>query len=214
MTLPLEEATAQSQADARFEQVLQEAGISQPPAEVDDLMRQAVLLLDHAVCSRHPTYAAAFQPLLGPFDEYALRLLEKAIKPAIPLRKEDSIAFFNPDLEHLSDRERRLLERHQRYLRDNLVFGRSIQRLGTLLFCLEYARAGGWGVEGVWKVVQRELAPLAVELYDRLKAVNEFRNTRVAHVETPLTDEKEAWEAMRTWLACLYEMVTLSSTSS
>ncbi|MCD6339426.1 MAG: restriction endonuclease subunit R, partial [Verrucomicrobia bacterium] len=211
LALPLEEATAQSKADALFEKVLQEAGIAQPPAEIVDLMRQAVLLLDHAVRSRHPTYAAAFQPLLGPLDECSMRLLEKAIKPAMPSRKEDSIAFFNPSIEHLPDRERRLLQRYQRYLCDNLVFGRSIQRLGTLLFCLEYAHTGGRGVEGVWQVVQRELAPPAAELYDLLKAVNEFRNTRVAHVETPLTDEEEAWKAMRIWLACLNKMATLSA---
>ncbi|MBC7235896.1 MAG: restriction endonuclease subunit R, partial [Chloroflexi bacterium] len=212
LALPLEQATAQSQADTLFENILREAGIAQPPAEIADLMRQAVLLLDHAVRSRQPTYAAAFQPLLGPLDEYALRLLEKAIKPAIPPRKEDSIAFFNPSLAHVPDRERVLLERNQRYLRDNLVFGRSIQRLGTLLFCLEYAREGGRDVDGVWRVVQKKFAPL-LDLYDILKPVNEFRNTRVAHVETPLTDEKEAWEAMRTWLACLHRMVTLSETS-
>lgn len=210
LALPLEEATAQSQADALFEQVLREAGIAQPPAEIVDLMRQAVLLLDHAIRSHHPTYAAAFQPLLGPLDEYALRLLEKEIKPTVPARKEDSIAFFNPPLEHVPDRERVVLERNQRYLRDNLVFGRSIQRLGTLLFCLEYARTSKSNVGGVWQVVREKFAPFR-ELYARLKSVNEFRNTRVAHVETPLTNEKEAWEAMRTWLACLYEMVTLSA---
>ncbi|MBC7077453.1 MAG: restriction endonuclease subunit R, partial [Synergistales bacterium] len=209
LALPLEEVTAQSQAESLFARVLQEAGIAQPPAEIADLMRQAVLLLDHAVRSRHPTYAAAFQPLLGPLDEYALRLLEKAIKPAIPPRPEDSNDFFNPSLVHLSERERRLLERNQRYLRDNLVFGRSIQRLGTLLFCLEYAQQGGWDVDGVWQVVQERFARLG-DLYDILKSVNEFRNTRVAHVETPLTDEREAWEAMRTWLRCLHKMVTLS----
>ncbi len=208
--LPLEEATAWSQADALFEQVLREAGIARPPAEVAELMRQAVLTLDHAVRSRHPTYAAAFQPLLGPLDEYAFRLLEKAIRPAIPPRKEDSIAFFNPPLEHVPDRERILLERNQRYLRDNLVFGRSIQRLGTLLFCLEYAQKGRRVVSGVWQVVREKFASLG-ELYDILKIVNEFRNTRVAHVETPLTDENEAWEAMRTWLACLNKIITLSA---
>jgi len=210
LALPFEEATARSQADALFERVLQEAGIAQPPAEIADLMRQAVLLLDHAVRSRHPTYAAAFQPLLGPLDQYALRLLGEAIRPAIPSRKEDSIAFFNPSLEHLPDRERRLLERDQRYLRDNLVFGRSIQRLGTLLFCLEYAQTGGKDVEGVWKIVQAKFSPLS-DLYEILKSVNEFRNTRVAHVETPLTDEEEAWGAMRSWLACLCKMATLSA---
>ena len=210
MALPLEEATAQSQADALFERVLQEAGIEQPPAEIAGLMRQAVLLLDHAVRSRHPTYAAAFQPLLGPLDEYALRLLEEAIKPAIPPRSEDLNDFFNPSLAHLPDSKRRSLERNQRYLRDNLVFGRSIQRLGTLLFCLEYAQQSVWDVDGVWRVVQERFARLG-DLYEILKAVNEFRNTRVAHVETPLTDETEAWEAMHLWLSCLNKMAEFSA---
>jgi len=211
LALPLEEATAQSQAESLFARVLQEAGIAQPPAEVADLMRQAVLLLDYAVRSRHPTYAAAFQPLLGPLDEYAMRLLEKAIKPAIPPRKEDSIAFFNPSLAHVPDRERVLLERNQRYLRDNLVFGRSIQRLGTLLFCLEYAQQDGMKVEGVWRVVKQVFpSPEFDMLYKMLETVNDFRNTRVAHVETPLNNEQEAWAAMRTWLACLSQMAVLS----
>ncbi|HOJ34033.1 MAG TPA: DEAD/DEAH box helicase family protein [Candidatus Hydrogenedentes bacterium] len=212
LALPLEEATARSQAESLFEQVLQNAGIAQPPAELADIMRQAVLLLDYTVRSRQPIYAAAFQPLLGPLDEYAMHLLEKAIKPAIPSREEDANAFFKPYLEHLPDRKRVILERYQRYLRDNLVFGRPIQRLGTLLFCLEYAREGGHGVDGVWQVVQEKFSGFE-ELYHILKSVNEFRNMRVAHVEAPLTDEKEAWEAMRTWLGCLYKMATLSANS-
>lgn len=209
LALPPEQAAARSQADALFQQVLREAGIVQPPAELADLMRQAVLLLDYLIRSRN-SYAAAFQPLLGPLDEYALRLLEKVLKPAIPERKEDSIAFFNPPLDHLPERERALLERNQRYLRDNLVFGRSIQRLGTLLFCLEYAQKWEWEVKGVWQVVREKFAAFD-DLYRLLKSVNEFRNTRVAHVEKPLTDEKEAWAAMYTWLACLQEMALLLS---
>lgn len=207
LALPLEEAAVQSQAETLFEWVLREAGITRPPVEVESVMRQSVLLLDHAVRSRQPTFAHAFQPLLGPLDEYALRILEKYLKPVIPPDKEESIAFFNPNLEHLPQREKALLERNQRYLRDNLVFGRSIQRLGTLLFCLDFARQGRDDMNGIWKEVGRQFS--SVEFYDLsklLSCVNEFRNTRVAHVEIPLTDEQEAWDAMHTWLACLNMM--------
>jgi len=212
LALPLEEATAQSESEALFQCILQESGVAQPPAEIADLMRQAVLLLDHAVRSRHPTYAPAFQPLLGPLDEFALRILEKFLKPAIPADKEASILFFNPDLNHLPQRERALLEKNQRNLRDNLVFGRSIQRLATLLFCLDYARQGGMNADGVWKAVSDTFSsPAFRELYELLERVNEFRNTRVAHVETPLNNADEAWGAMKTWLqtlARLHEMAT------
>jgi len=207
LALPLEEATAQSQAEALFERVLQEVGVIHPPAKAVDLMRQAVQLLDYIARSEHRTLSAAFQPLLGPLDEYALCILEKQLRPAVPADKEASIAFFNPDLQGISQREQILLEKHQRYLRDNLVFGRSIQRLGTLLFCLEYAQQEGTHVGGVWQEVRRRFSlPEFSGLYKILQRVNEFRNTRVAHVEEPLTDEHEAWEAMRIWLSCLSMM--------
>jgi len=213
LALPLEEAEAKSQAEALFQRVLGDAGIAQPPPDIEDLMRQAVLLLDHASRSRYPTLAHAFQPLLGPLDEYALRILEKYVRPSIPAKPKEVSDFFEPDLDRvLLDRDRVLLEKNQRYLKDNLVYGRSIQRLGTLLFCIGYAQTGGKGVGGVWEVVERVFSsPAFSELYGRLEEVNTFRNTRIAHVETPLTSETEAWAAMRSWLACLNAMALIAA---
>ncbi|MCL6605312.1 MAG: hypothetical protein K6T94_20820, partial [Paenibacillus sp.] len=115
--------------------------------------------------------------------------------------------FFNPSLDGQPPRERILLERYQRYLRDNLVYGRAMQRLGTLLFCLEYAQQGGRGARGIWKEVAAAFAtPEMAELYKTLEEVNRFRNTRIAHVESPLKDPEEAWQAMRVWLRCLSQM--------
>lgn len=210
LALPLEEKTIQSQSEALFEQVMREAGVVSPSPDIIEYARQAVLLLDHAIRSDHKDLAYAFQPLLGPLDEYALRLLEKYIKPTLPLEKEASIAFFNPDLRHLSQRERMLLEKHQRYLCDNLIFGRYIQRLGTLLFCLGYARQDNDHTEGIWKCVRERFSSAEFDdLYRVLKSINEFRNTRVAHVEKPLNDKDEAWNAMRLWLYGLNEMAKL-----
>ncbi len=211
-TLPFEEATAHSHAEEVFRKTLRDAGVDQPPAEIEDVMRQAVLLLDYAVRSRLPNYAHAFQPLLRPLDEYALRILENHIKPKIPPRKQDEYNFFNPPLDGLSQREARLLEKNQRYLRNNLVFGRSIQRLGTLLMCLDYAQKGEQGIDGIWRVVEQSFsAPQFGELYQCLSQVNEFRNTYVAHVEVTLTDENKAWEAMKTWLACINRLYALAA---
>ena len=44
-----------------------------------------------------------------------------------------------------------------------------------------------------------------------LKEVNEFRNTRVAHVETKLDDAEEAWKAMVRWFMCLNQMSNLTN---
>jgi type III restriction enzyme len=207
MELPLAEAAAQKEADDLFGRVLQQAEISEPPATVADAMRQAVLLLDYAVRSGMPDYAHAFQPLLHPLDDYALRLLERQLDPHIPADAHGREDYFAPYLGTLRPRERNLLDKYGRYLKDNLVFGRSIMKLGTLLFCLSYARDGGWGAAGVWQDVQEAFAsPGMTALYPNLEQVNDFRNTRVAHVETRLNNAEEAWQAMGTWLRCLHQM--------
>jgi type III restriction enzyme len=204
LALPLEEAAARSEEAERLAQVLKEAHIDKLPPSLENVVHQSVTLLDHAIRSRQPDYAHAFQPLLRPLDGYSLRILEKAIKPKLPHHQQDIDEFFSPDLDTLSRYDRNLLEKNQRYLRDNLVHGRSIQRLGTLLFCLRHAQQDTMGAAGVWQVVRNAFAESRfAALYRALERVNTFRNTRVAHVEQPLTDEHEAWQAMRIWLACL-----------
>lgn len=209
--LPLLEATAQKEAEDLFARILQQAGIVQPPAAVAGAMRQAVMLLDYAVRSGMPDYGHVFQPLLHPLDEYALRILDRRLSPRIPSDAQKRVDYFNPYLETLHPKERFLLEKYGRYLKDNLVFGRSIMKLGTLLFCLGYAREGGWGAAGVWQDVQEVFfSPEMAKLHADLEKVNDFRNTRVAHVETRLNDPDEAWKAMSVWLRCLSQMVNVA----
>jgi type III restriction enzyme len=113
-------------------QWLTQAGLDQPPAEYEAVIRQAVTLLEDQIRQAAPTLGAAFQPLLGPLDDYAQRILEQQIKPAIPA--QDHERFFQPSLDHLSKAERAALEKNQRHLFSILVENRPVQRLGTLLF--------------------------------------------------------------------------------
>jgi len=208
--LPLMEATAQKEAEELFMRVLQQAGITQTPAAVADAMRQSVLLLDHAVRTGMPEYGHSFQPLLHPLDEYALRILDRQLSPRVPSEASKRDIYFSPYLETLPPKIRVLLERNGRYLKDNLIFGRSIMKLGTLLFCLRYAKEGGGEVSGVWKDVQEIFSGSEMaSLYGDLEKVNTFRNTHVAHVETRLNDANEAWEAMKVWLRTLNKMADM-----
>ncbi len=213
LSLPL--AEVRRQAEATFQQVLQEAGITHLPAEVEKTMRDAVRLLEEAIQTRKSNYAHAFQPLLAPLEDYALRLLKRQLGPALPRRGEARTAFFRPPLTHLPRREQGLLEKYQRYLESNLIRKRNTHRLGTLRFCLKYAQQGGWEVGGIWEVVARRFrAPSYGELHRCLEEVSEFRNRYVAHAEHPLTDATEAWEAMRTWLCCIAHLAQLASSPS
>jgi type III restriction enzyme len=205
MELPLLEATREKKASDLFDNVLQRAGIDKAPEAIEGTMRQSVQLLDYAVRSKMSDYGHAFQPLLGPLDEYSIKILEKKLKTRIPSNKDKRYEYFNPNLNNLSDKERALLEKNQKYLEHNLVFGRSIQKLGTLLFCLDYANDDGWNVPGIWYDVKEVFSDMD-ELYFDLKEVNDLRNTRIAHVEAKLDDVDMAWQAMDTWLRCLYRM--------
>lgn len=85
-------------------------------------------------------------------------------------------------------------------------------KLGTLIFCLDYAHFGGWGASGVWKDVQQAYSGRAMEeLHSLLLKVNEFRNKHVAHVEEPVKDSDQAWRAMVHWLKCLDLMARLGA---
>jgi type III restriction enzyme len=209
--LPLLEATIEKEAHDLFQKILSESGITKAPAEIEEAMRQAVQLLDYAIRSKMPDYSHAFQPLLRSLDEYAIRILEKLLCPRIPDDYSTRQDYFNPYLGNLPTKQKALLEKHQRYLEHNLVFGRPIQKLGTLLFCIQYAQDGGWNIAGVWRDVAKVFSSQAMtSLYSDLEKVNTFRNTRVAHVDTKLDNAEEAWQAMRTWFRCLNMMIQVA----
>jgi len=151
--------------------------------------------------------AAALEPL----DEYALKLVEKQLAPHVPTRWQAQRDYFAPPL-YVDTYWQRQLEKNGRYLEQNLVKRRSIQELGTLLFCLNYAHLGRLNVDGVWRDVEQRFAGKEMAaLYADLEPVNAFRNTYVAHIEKTLDDATKAWEAMRLWLRCVVHMVYLAS---
>lgn len=211
LALPLEETTARQRADELFARVLRQADITQPPAAVADIMRQAVDALDHDIRAGYSRLGGAFQPLREPLDSYALRILSQRLAPKIPRDNRRQNDHFNPSLHRLSPRERSVLEKNQRYLRDNLVYGRSIQKLGTLLFCLEYAQKLRWGADGVWRDVETVFAGKAMaQLYNDLNPVNDFRNRYIAHIVARLNQPDEAWIALTQWLRCINRMAALA----
>lgn len=212
--LPLREAVARKESDTVLSRLLGDAGIPDLgalPFPVAEAVRQAIQLLDYADRSGMHSLGHAFQPLLSPFDEYALRILDRCLTPRIPKDPQKRQAYFAPYIDSSDPGQKSALERNGRYLRDNLLYGRSIMKLGTLLFCLKYAEAGGWGAPGVWEDVRDVFGtPELLELYPELDQVNTFRNMYVAHSEAVLTDATQAWNAMVQWVRCLWRMVSLA----
>ncbi len=209
--LPLAEAAEKERIDNLDIRIIKQAGLEKAPEIAEGAIRQAISLLDHAERAGMADLGHAFQPLLAPLDDLAMNILAKFIKPRIPTEPEKREAYFSPYLANLRPKERALLDKNGRYLKDNLVFGRPIMKLGTLLYCLDYARCSGWGAVGVWKDVQQVFSFNELEeLYSVVESVNRFRNTRVAHVESPLREPQQAWQALILWIRCLGIMARLA----
>lgn len=209
--LPLDAETALAEAKGRLRHFVDAAGFQRIPKEFERLMRQAVETFDFNVSTRQPTFGSVLQPLIPPLDDLSIRILESSLRPRVPAGPQDVDVFFNPYLSSLSPKQLSVLEKNQRYLRQNLIEGRSIQRLGTLLFCLTYAQTWQCQDEGVWKVV-RELfsQPEYQLLFDVLKPVNDDRNSFVAH-EGELTDKDAAEKKLTEWIGCICVMADLAS---
>lgn len=207
MALPLEETAAMQRSEDIFSQKLREAGITTPPAEFTDLMRQSVNLLDHAIRQKMPTFAHAFQPLLAPLDKLSQRIVESRLKPCVPAEGIARQDYFDPYLMGVPFPLDNQVKKNQRFLKDNLIFGRQMQLLGTLLFCLDFALNKNINIPGVWQDVAAKFkGDKARELYETLEQVNNFRNTRIAHIEESLTDPEVSWRSMIEWLTCINKM--------
>jgi len=204
MQLPLEETAALKRSEDIYSQKLQEAGITEPPQEFNEIMRQSVNLLDHAERQRMPTFGHAFQPLLSPLDDLSLKILEKNLKPCIPSDHGARQDYFEPYIADLPYGFINQVEKNQRFLKNNLIFGRRMQLMGLLLFCLDYALNKSENIPGIWRDISRQFSSSSYrELYGLLSEVNEFRNTRIAHVEEPLSDPSLAWNQMLSWIKCI-----------
>jgi type III restriction enzyme len=88
-----------------------------------------------------------------------------------------------------------------RNLRKTLVYKNGLSPLGLLRSALDYALNDNAKLTGVFEAVKSELRCTGGrDLLDRITAINEFRNTKVAHQETPLTDPAQAKAALVTWV--------------
>jgi type III restriction enzyme len=146
-------------------------------------------------------YAPVFTALLGVIDESAKGLLIQKLTPRMPTNAPDQKTWFEPYLAAVDKRMVRHYEEVARNLRKTLVYKNGLSPLGLLRSALDYALNHNAKLTGVFEAVKSELRSTGSrDLLDRITAINEFRNTKVAHQETPLTDPAQAKAALVTWV--------------
>lgn len=208
--LPKFDDSEESAAKDRVLEFIQEAGYNACPKPYEPLVRQAVELYHWVMESRHQSFKPAFTCLLKPFDDLSMSLLVARLAPRMPQSKSERDIYFDPNLNHLSHGQANTLAKHQRWLQINLDSTQSMQRLGTFLFCLNYAQTWMVDAGGVWEDVRDEFASAEfLDVFECLDQVNKFRNSSVAH-EGDVTDPEIARKELVHWIRTMCMMFELA----
>ncbi len=152
-------------------------------------------------------YAPVFTAMLGVVDEVAKGLILQKLTPLMPSGMQEQREWFEP---YFGTADRRLIPHYEqlaRNLKKTLVYRNGVSPLGLLRSCLEYALNDNTKLTGVFESVKGEFRfSGGRDLLACVCLINDFRNTRVAHQEVPLTDGEEAKKALVSWIAGLGQL--------
>ena len=149
-----------------------------------------------------PSFAPAFIPLLHPLDAAAQALVLGLLEGATPGGRQEREAWFFPDMGGVEGREH--YERMAKNLRRGLLYANPLSVLGLLRSCLDYAVEETPRLGGVFAAVREAFRrPGVRRVRECVREVNDFRNTRVAHQEQPLTDGALAGRHLKKWAETL-----------
>ena len=203
LELPLE-ATPEAVKEERTEVALQSAGADDLPAELREYVMQAVNHLAYDRKKNYPQFGSAFQPLLYPLETLCGVMLERTLQARVPANHAEADYYFQPDLSDLSPAQENVYAKNGRYLRKNLVYGQNNNRVGVLLFCLDYAGKNQPDLGGIWTDVRAKWHDEnSQNLHALLDSIYQFRNRYVAHGDEPLQDGALAEAAMSEWITTL-----------
>lgn len=158
-------------------------------------------------------FAPAFTALLGVVDETAKGVILKKLLSQLPPAAPDQRAWFEPFMKNVDRRTIRHYEELARNLKKTLVYRNGVSPLGLLRNCLDYALNDNTKITGVFEALKSEFRFTGGrDVLASVNSMNEFRNTRVAHQEQPLTDGKEARKSLVGWIDGLRQLWQIAST--
>jgi hypothetical protein len=137
-------------------------------------------------------------------DETARGLVVQKLQDRLPAAAPAQQGWFEPYLAKVDSRMHRHYMELARNLRKTLVYQTGVSPLGLLRNCYDYALNDATALTGVFEAIRDELRlPGARAIFEAVKAVNDFRNTRVAHQEKPLANPDETKAALLKWVETL-----------
>jgi type III restriction enzyme len=210
LALPLEEAKTKKDFDKFLQEIIRDAGVTSLPSEIEQQVNESVDALFYSIRTEKKSLSGAFLNLLAITEMYAIKILDRHLRPHIPQFEPDLSEYFNPFVQDEPGLDKNLLITTQRRLKNNLIYGRNAFRMGCLLFCIRYAQEGYGQRTGLWKDISIEFQPSEYKpLFNQLSQVNDFRNASV-HGDEIISNPDSAKKMMSLVVGCLSEMVKLS----
>ncbi|HUE73473.1 MAG TPA: DEAD/DEAH box helicase family protein [Pirellulaceae bacterium] len=164
--------------------------------------------------NKQMSFSPAFNILLGSLDEVARGLVTQKLTPKMPSGPVQQRDWFEPLLDKVDGRMRKHYQDISINLRKTLVYKNGISPLGLLRNCLDYALNDKVKIAGVFESTRNAFRfDGSRKLLDDVQAINDFRNTRVAHQEKPLEKADEAKAALVRWIQGLVRLWQASQSS-
>ena len=171
---------------------------------------QAIALFRFFENKEDMNYAPVFAALLGSVDEAAKGLMVRRLSPDLPDTVPDQKAWFDPYLENIDPRTRNYYAAMAQNLKRTLVFRNGLSPIGLLRSCLDFALNDQIEIGGIFLAVKRNFnLPNGDSLLSCITAINDFRNTYVAHQDQELRDINLARMELRRWIDGISRMVEI-----
>jgi type III restriction enzyme len=171
------------------------------PTRYRKAVEDAVMLFHFLANKEGVSFAPVFTGLLGPIDEAAKGLILRRLQNVLPADAPSQKAWFEVYFPHsIEGGKRRHYESLAQNLKKTLVFNNGISPIGLLRSCLDYALNDNTKITGVFEAIKLEFRlEGARKLFISAEQINDFRNTRIAHQETLLTDRRETERELKVW---------------
>ena len=188
-----------------------ESVLQNMPPRYRNAVSQSVMLFKFFENKEGINYSPAFTALLGSLDESAKGLISRRLMDDLPQTVPDQKAWFSTYLDTIDRRMRKHYGSMAQNLKRTLVFKNGLSPLGLLRSCLDYALNEPAKLTGVFEAVREKFKITgARDLLAQVTAVNDFRNTYVAHHEKELTDRALAQSELKRWIKNLATIHSLA----
>lgn len=156
-------------------------------------------------------YAPVFAALFGIIDDLSRSILLQRLTPAMPPNMIEQRSWFDPYFGEADPRTVPHFKEMARNLRKTLVYQSGVSPIGLLRSCMDYALNDNTKLTGVFEAVKKAFRIKgSQQVFEQVQGINNFRNTRVAHQQKPLKDQKETKQALKEWILGVYDLWNFS----